>query len=78
MLEFHCALLCDPRDHVRHVSHAQYCAVVISQYSYELWLTLLGCGGQGWIQTTYLDDELRVGRGDKGSIFLAARQKPRA
>ncbi|KAK9845028.1 hypothetical protein WJX74_009835 [Apatococcus lobatus] len=33
---------------------------------------------KGWIQTTYLDDELRVGRGDKGSIFLAARQKPRA
>ncbi|KAK9854794.1 hypothetical protein WJX84_010153 [Apatococcus fuscideae] len=30
---------------------------------------------KGWIQTTFLDSELRVGRGDKGSIFLAARQK---
>jgi len=29
---------------------------------------------QGWVETTYLDDDLRVGRGDKGSIFVAARR----
>lgn len=28
---------------------------------------------KGWVQTTFLDDNLRVGRGDKGSIFVAAR-----
>mmetsp|Transcript_111 Transcript_111/g.256 ORF Transcript_111/g.256 Transcript_111/m.256 type:complete len:271 (-) Transcript_111:203-1015(-) len=34
-----------------------------------------GKGPQGWVDTTYLDEELRVGRGDKGSIFVAARRK---
>mmetsp|Transcript_52582 Transcript_52582/g.167183 ORF Transcript_52582/g.167183 Transcript_52582/m.167183 type:complete len:248 (-) Transcript_52582:23-766(-) len=28
---------------------------------------------RGWVETTYVDDELRVGRGDKGSIFVTAR-----
>ncbi|GLI65204.1 hypothetical protein VaNZ11_008681 [Volvox africanus] len=30
---------------------------------------------KGWIETTYLDEDLRIGRGDKGSIFLASRIK---
>ena len=30
---------------------------------------------RGWISTTYCDDEIRTGRGDKGSIFVAARRK---
>lgn len=30
---------------------------------------------KGWIETTYLDEELRIGRGDKGSIFVASRAK---
>ncbi|PNW76850.1 hypothetical protein CHLRE_11g478850v5 [Chlamydomonas reinhardtii] len=30
---------------------------------------------KGWIETTYLDDDLRIGRGDKGSIFVASRVK---
>mmetsp|Transcript_30622 Transcript_30622/g.57675 ORF Transcript_30622/g.57675 Transcript_30622/m.57675 type:complete len:201 (+) Transcript_30622:123-725(+) len=34
-----------------------------------------GKGPQGWVETTFLDDELRIGRGDKGSIFVAARRK---
>ena len=29
---------------------------------------------RGWIETTYVDDDLRTGRGDKGSIFVAARR----
>ncbi|KXZ48222.1 hypothetical protein GPECTOR_29g127 [Gonium pectorale] len=28
---------------------------------------------KGWIETTYIDEELRIGRGDKGSIFVASR-----
>ncbi len=32
-------------------------------------------GPQGWIETTYLDEDLRIGRGDKGSIFVASRAK---
>ncbi|MCO5546741.1 hypothetical protein L7F22_000177 [Adiantum nelumboides] len=30
---------------------------------------------QGWVDTTYLDHEMRIGRGDKGSVFLAVRAK---
>ncbi|GFR45759.1 hypothetical protein Agub_g7174 [Astrephomene gubernaculifera] len=30
---------------------------------------------KGWIETTYVDDDLRIGRGDKGSIFLTSRVK---
>jgi hypothetical protein len=33
---------------------------------------------RGWIETTYLDEEgFRVGRGDKGSIFVAVRMRER-
>lgn len=28
---------------------------------------------RGWLKTTYLDNDFRVGRGDKGSIFVAAK-----
>ena len=28
---------------------------------------------QGWVETTFLDETMRVGRGDKGSIFVATR-----
>ncbi|KAK9838271.1 hypothetical protein WJX81_001545 [Elliptochloris bilobata] len=28
----------------------------------------------GWVETTYLDVDFRVGRGDKGSVFVTARQ----
>mmetsp|Transcript_6811 Transcript_6811/g.17400 ORF Transcript_6811/g.17400 Transcript_6811/m.17400 type:complete len:271 (-) Transcript_6811:2070-2882(-) len=28
---------------------------------------------KGWLRTTYLDDEVRIGRGDKGSVFVAKR-----
>lgn len=30
---------------------------------------------QGWVLTTYVDEELRIGRGDKGSVFVTARQR---
>lgn len=30
---------------------------------------------RGWIETTYLDERVRVGRGDKGSLFVTARVK---
>ncbi|KAG1680001.1 hypothetical protein FOA52_007065 [Chlamydomonas sp. UWO 241] len=31
---------------------------------------------RGWVETTYVDEDLRVGRGDKGSVFVAARLRP--
>eukprot|EP00850_Spirogloea_muscicola_P020107 SM000207S06182 [mRNA] locus=s207:232659:234742:+ [translate_table: standard] len=30
-----------------------------------------------WVDTTYLDEDLRIGRGDKGSIFVATRPQRR-
>ncbi|KAI5075521.1 hypothetical protein GOP47_0009597 [Adiantum capillus-veneris] len=30
---------------------------------------------QGWVDTTYLDQDMRIGRGDKGSVFVAVRAK---
>ncbi len=30
---------------------------------------------KGWVRTTYLDEEMRIGRGDKGSVFVTARQR---
>ena len=34
-----------------------------------------GKGPEGWLDTTYLDDDLRLGRGDKGSTFVTVRRK---
>ncbi|KAH7445492.1 hypothetical protein KP509_01G011500 [Ceratopteris richardii] len=30
---------------------------------------------QGWVDTTFLDQDMRVGRGDKGSVFVSVRAK---
>eukprot|EP00931_Biecheleriopsis_adriatica_P098238 TRINITY_DN72177_c0_g1_i1.p1 TRINITY_DN72177_c0_g1~~TRINITY_DN72177_c0_g1_i1.p1 ORF type:complete len:244 (+),score=39.46 TRINITY_DN72177_c0_g1_i1:94-825(+) len=36
-------------------------------------LDLSWVNASGWVKTTYVDDDLRVGRGDKGSVFVAAK-----
>lgn len=30
---------------------------------------------QGWLEITYLDDDLRVGRGNAGSVFVLSKEK---
>jgi PAP_fibrillin len=30
---------------------------------------------QGWLETTYLDEDLRVGRGNEGNVFVLAKEK---
>ena len=30
---------------------------------------------QGWLETTYLDEDLRIGRGNEGSVFVLAKEK---
>ncbi|MFM7384513.1 MAG: PAP/fibrillin family protein, partial [Microcystaceae cyanobacterium] len=30
----------------------------------------------GWLETTYLDNDLRIGRGNEGSVFILARSSP--
>ena len=39
---------------------------------------LLCCWLQGWVDTTYLDEDTRIGRGDKGSVFVTTRKGVRA
>ncbi len=29
---------------------------------------------RGWLEVSYLDEEFRIGRGDKGSVFIAKRE----
>ena len=36
------------------------------------------CWLQGWVDTTYLDEDTRIGRGDKGSVFVTTRKGVRA
>lgn len=36
-------------------------------------IDLRWANASGWVRTTYVDDDLRVGRGDKGSVFVAAK-----
>ena len=30
---------------------------------------------QGWLEITYLDEDLRIGRGNEGSVFILAKEK---
>ncbi|MGK7939157.1 MAG: PAP/fibrillin family protein [Crocosphaera sp.] len=30
---------------------------------------------QGWLEITYIDDDLRIGRGNEGSVFVLAKEK---
>ena len=30
---------------------------------------------QGWLETTYLDEDLRIGRGNEGNVFVLAKEK---
>lgn len=32
-----------------------------------------GSGDNGWLETTFLDDEMRIGRGNKGTMFVLTR-----
>ena len=34
-----------------------------------------GIKDNGWLETTYLDTEMRIGRGNKGSLFVLTRDK---
>ena len=29
----------------------------------------------GWLDITYLDEDLRIGRGNEGSVFVLSREK---
>lgn len=37
-----------------------------------------GPDAKGWLETTYLDEELRISRGDKGNLFVLEMDDPSA
>lgn len=41
------------------------------QKNYDLLLSIFN--PEGWLEITYIDDTLRVGRDDKGNVFLLER-----
>ncbi|MEW5318585.1 MAG: hypothetical protein WDW38_009798 [Sanguina aurantia] len=53
--------------------NVQFDAFVLTLGSISWKVPLTWVEAKGWIQTTYLDQDFRVGRGDKGSIFVAAK-----
>ena len=34
-----------------------------------------GVKDSGWLETTYLDNDIRIGRGNKGSLFVLTRDR---
>jgi hypothetical protein len=34
-----------------------------------------GTKDNGWLETTYLDSDLRIGRGNKGTLFVLTRDR---
>ena len=33
---------------------------------------------KGWLETTYLDEDMRIGRGNEGNVFVLAKESPLA
>lgn len=55
----------------RLVCHPRQCSLALGLMAYGI--IDLGMRIAGWVETTYLDEDFRVGRGDKGSVFVTAR-----
>lgn len=47
---------------------------VLFKANYDLLLSIFN--PEGYLDITYVDDELRVGRDDKGNLFLLQRCNP--
>ena len=51
----------------------QACRIVIPGTPIDLTFPLGLIGPTGWLQTNYIDDEMRITRGHKGSVFILRR-----
>lgn len=50
----------------------------VIDFSFLFALRALTKGGEkasGWLETTYLDDDVRIGRGNRGSLFVLTRDR---
>lgn len=42
-------------------------------FLFSILATVRGSSDNGWLETTYIDDSLRIGRGNKGTLFVLTR-----
>lgn len=63
----------DPDDFRRINVKFQACRVSIPNTPINFVIPLGIIGPTGWLRTTYIDDELRITRGHKGSVFVLTR-----
>jgi PAP_fibrillin len=52
------------------------CRLVVPRSPIDINLPLGFLGPTGWLKTNYIDDELRITRGHKGSVFVLQRPSP--
>ena len=44
-------------------------------FLFDIRAKIVGTDENGWLETTYLSDRIRIGRGNKGSLFVLTREK---
>lgn len=44
-------------------------------FLFDIRAKIVGTDESGWLETTYLSDRIRIGRGNKGSLFVLTREK---
>ena len=49
------------------------CIVLDLGFLFNLQALVAGTDENGWLETTYLSDRVRIGRGNKGSLFVLTR-----
>lgn len=42
-------------------------------FFFDILAALRGSKDTGWLETTYIDEDMRIGRGDKGTMFVLTR-----
>lgn len=65
--------LCGLMPHVSHVLQVPDQLRQLFEKNYDLLLSIFN--PEGWLDITYVDNELRVGRDDKGNLFVLERTK---
>lgn len=44
-------------------------------FLFDIRAAIRGSKDAGWLETTYLSDDMRIGRGNKGSLFILTRER---
>ncbi len=53
------------------------CRLAVSKSPIDITIPLGIIGPTGWLRTTYIDQDIRISRGHKGSVFLLLRTSNR-